>query len=58
MSNEPTKKRQRGAPQKPRSELARNRHHAWLNDADSAKYDRLGGVNWLRAAIRASKEPS
>lgn len=56
MSNEPTKKRTRGAPTKPRNELARNRHHAWLNDADSEKYDRLGGVNWLRQAIRQAKE--
>lgn len=56
MAIEPAKKRQRGAPQKPRSELARNRHHAWLNDADSEKYDRLGGVNWLRKAIREAKE--
>ena len=51
----PAKKR-RGRPTVPTDQRRDRTVRARVTAADEAKFNRLGGANWLRAAIKRAKE--
>lgn len=54
--NKPAPKKARGRPALPPDEAQTAMIRERVTEAERAKYDRLGGKEWLRAALKRARE--